>query len=121
VIDNCGASPSNTSTNIKNLLGQRDINAAFKFFTFDLSPEDRADLKSLKRVLPSYSSAPSEVTYGRPFPRAGHLPLEPVGRSVAALPVNREAEQVVATLRRDVHRQEDPGGAGIGLHRDLVL
>jgi hypothetical protein len=52
-IDNCGGSPSSTATNIKNFLAQRDINAAFKFFTFDLSQEDRSDLESFKRILPN--------------------------------------------------------------------
>jgi hypothetical protein len=52
-IDTCGGSASSTATNIKNFLAQRDINAAFKFFTFNLSAQDQAELQSFKRVLPS--------------------------------------------------------------------
>jgi hypothetical protein len=58
-IDNCGGSASSTATDIKNYLGQRDINAAFKFFTFDLSEQDQAELQSFKRILPEVELVPA--------------------------------------------------------------
>jgi hypothetical protein len=51
-IDNCGTSAASTATNIKNFLAQRDINTAFKFFTYDLSQQDQSDLQSFKQILP---------------------------------------------------------------------
>jgi hypothetical protein len=58
-IDNCGESASSTATNIKNYLGQQDINAAFKFFTFDLSEQDQSELQSFKRILPEVEVVPT--------------------------------------------------------------
>lgn len=52
-IDNCAGSPSSTAHSIKDFMAQRDINAAFKFFTFDLSQQDRSDLETFKHIVPS--------------------------------------------------------------------
>ena len=58
-IDSCGASASSTATDIKNFLAQRDINAAFKFFTFDLSQQDQSELQSFRRILPKVEVVPT--------------------------------------------------------------
>ena len=47
-------------------------------------------------------------------------PAEPLVRAVAAAALDREAEQALALVLRDVEGQDDAGRAGVGLDGDVI-
>lgn len=58
-IDSCGElTAESAANNIKSILQGRDIQTSFKFFTFNLSSQEEADLAAFKKVLPQTETVP---------------------------------------------------------------